>query len=211
MAPTSAVPIRKNEEPTHATDVICCVIARETPCAGLLRAAHCGATLNRKLPGNHVLRGSLMTDIYDKASRSAAMSRIRSGNTTPELRVRSALHRLGYRFRLHRKDLPGKPDIVLPRWSTVVFVHGCFWHSHTCCEGHEPKSNTEYWRAKLARNRERDKRNIDSLRLSGWNCIIIWECQTYSIAKIQRLFSEAMEPGLQKVKEGVISDASTQK
>ena len=86
-----------------------------------------------------------MADMYSKEKRSEIMGRIVAKNTLPEVRVRSVLHRMGYRFRIHRKDLPGKPDIVLPKWKTVILVHGCFWHGHDCCEGHTPKTNSAYW------------------------------------------------------------------
>ena len=133
-----------------------------------------------------------MVDIYDEERRSEIMSRIVSKDTLPEVRVRKALHRLGFRFRLHRKDLPGKPDIVLPKWRTVIFVHGCFWHGHDCCEGHIPKSNTAYWAPKLERNRKRDAEKAEKLKTLGWHRIIIWECQTYSLRKLEDRLREAM-------------------
>jgi DNA mismatch endonuclease (patch repair protein) len=109
------------------------------------------------------------------------MSRIRSRDTVPELQVRSALHRAGYRFRLHRKDLPGRPDIVLPKHSTVVFVHGCFWHRHPGCRfAYLPKSRVAFWRKKFNDNVERDRRNRRDLRRRGWRVITIWECQAGS-------------------------------
>ena len=105
------------------------------------------------------------------------MSRIRSGNTSPEKIVRSILHANGFRFRLHRKDLPGKPDIVLPKFQIVVFVNGCFWHQcPNCKSGRLPKSNLPYW-PKLKRNQERDKKNVLELKKLGWRVITIWECQ----------------------------------
>jgi DNA mismatch endonuclease (patch repair protein) len=111
-------------------------------------------------------------------ARSATMRAIRSRDTKPELRLRSLLHRLGYRFRLHRRDLPGSPDIVLPRWRCVVFVHGCFWHGHGCARGaREPKTNRDYWTAKIARNRARDASAAEALAASGWRVITVWECQ----------------------------------
>jgi DNA mismatch endonuclease (patch repair protein) len=96
----------------------------------------------------------------------------------PELTVRSLAHRLGYRFRLHRKDLPGKPDLVFVSRRKVVLVHGCFWHSHGCKTSHVPKSNTDYWLPKLRQNRLRDRRNIDALAAKGWRPMVIWECET---------------------------------
>lgn len=105
------------------------------------------------------------------------MSRIRGTNTKPELAVRSLLHRMGYRFRLHRKDLPGTPDIVLPGRGTVVFVHGCFWHGHACKRTKMPKSRVEYWAGKIEANRRRDARKRRKLKALGWNVVIIWECE----------------------------------
>lgn len=120
----------------------------------------------------------IVADTFSQRKRSWVMSRIRSGNTSPEKIVRSYLHSYGYRFRLHCKDLPGKPDIVLPRLHTAIFVHGCFWHQCSHCKGGRlPKSNLAYWRGKLKKNQERDKRNIESLKSHGWKVIVIWACQ----------------------------------
>ena len=100
-------------------------------------------------------------------------------DTAPELAVRRLLHRLGYRFRLHRRDLPGTPDVVLPGRRTVVFVHGCFWHGHEGCRGgRTPKTNTAFWRDKIARNKERDARKEAELRAGGWDVVTVWECET---------------------------------
>ena len=111
--------------------------------------------------------------------RSWNMSRIRSSNTVPERLVRSLLHRIGYRFRLHRKDLPGRPDIVLPRYNAVVFVHGCYWHRHTGCRlAYTPKSNREFWQAKFTENVSRDARRYNELTSLGWHVITVWECET---------------------------------
>ena len=99
----------------------------------------------------------------------------------PEMKVRKLVHSLGYRYRLHRKDLPGKPDLVFPKKKSVIFVHGCFWHQHgdpNCLDSRRPKSNTQYWDAKLARNVERDKNHIESLRQKGWRVLVIWGCET---------------------------------
>lgn len=126
--------------------------------------------------------------------RSENMRRIRSANTRPELAVRSALHRLGYRFRLHASQLPGKPDIVLPKYKTVVFVHGCFWHRHRCKKGNRhPRSNTDYWDAKLKKNVARDASNRRQLRLRGWRCITIWECQTKEQVKLADELRQAID------------------
>ncbi|MET3395786.1 DNA mismatch endonuclease (patch repair protein) [Variovorax sp. 1140] len=112
--------------------------------------------------------------------RSALMSRIRSKDTAPELVVRSILHRRGYRFRLHRKDLPGCPDIVLPKHGKVVLVQGCFWHGHACKLGSKPKSNQSYWAPKIAANRARDVRNLALLQDLGWDVLELWECDIRS-------------------------------
>jgi len=110
-------------------------------------------------------------------ARSALMSRIRSVNTKPELLVRRALHNLGYRFRLHVRNLPGCPDIVLPKYRTIIEVKGCFWHGHSCRDGRLPNSNVEYWTPKLLRNRKRDKTNESKLRRLGWSVHCLWECK----------------------------------
>lgn len=120
-----------------------------------------------------------MTDVLTPEQRSLNMSRIRGTDTKPELIVRSTLHRLGYRFRLHRKDLPGNPDIVLPKHNTVIFVHGCYWHRHRCRFGSViPATRTEFWLEKFAANTARDRRNRHQLRALGWRVATIWECQT---------------------------------
>jgi DNA mismatch endonuclease, patch repair protein len=119
-----------------------------------------------------------MSDIVSSEKRSWIMSRIRSRDTRPEIMVRSILHRLGYRFSLRRRDLPGRPDIVLPLRRTVIFVHGCFWHRHRgCIEASNPKSRVPYWTAKFASNIARDRRNRRALMKSGWRVFVVWECQ----------------------------------
>lgn len=112
--------------------------------------------------------------------RSENMRRIRSKGMLPELAVRSMVHRMGFRFRLHRKDLPGKPDLVFVSRRKVIFVHGCFWHAHGCSIAHTPKSNAAYWGPKLQRNHARDARNIEALRAVGWKSLVIWECEIRS-------------------------------
>lgn len=119
-----------------------------------------------------------MADRFSTTKRSEIMSHVRGKDTAPELQVRSWLHALGYRFRLHRKDLPGRPDIVLARYRVAVFVHGCFWHQHPgCLKATLPKPNRERWAAKLARNVERDRENREALELAGWAVAIVWECE----------------------------------
>lgn len=110
--------------------------------------------------------------------RSALMSRIKSKNTKPEMVVRRALHSIGFRYRLHRQDLPGKPDIVLQRYKVVIFVHGCFWHQHKGCKlASSPKSRRHYWLPKLAANVARDRQHVEELEGLGWKCETIWECE----------------------------------
>ena len=120
-----------------------------------------------------------MTDTITPDARSRNMARIRGRDTGPEMRVRRALHAAGFRFRLHRRDLPGKPDLVLPRWRTVVFVHGCFWHRHPGCRNAStPKTRTGFWADKFATNTARDVRAAEALGATGWTVIVIWECET---------------------------------
>ena len=129
-----------------------------------------------------------MTDIVDSQTRSAMMSGIRGKNTKPEMVVRRFLHRMGFRFRLHRRDLPGRPDIVLPKYRTVVEVRGCFWHRHDGCPfAYTPKSNREFWETKLNGNRDRDRRNLRELRELGWRAIEIWECELADDRVLQAL------------------------
>lgn len=126
--------------------------------------------------------------------RSRCMSRIRSKDTGPEIAVRRMAHALGYRFRLHRRDLPGSPDLVFPRLRAVVFVHGCFWHVHSCQRGRVPKSNVSYWAAKRLRNAARDRRARAKLRRMGWRVLTVWECQLRKpelvSAKLARFLAE---------------------
>ena len=119
-----------------------------------------------------------MADNRTKASRSALMSRIGGKNTAPELIVRKLLHALGFRFRLHRRDLPGTPDVVLPRLKTALFVHGCFWHGHGCKIGQPPKSRQDYWLPKIERNKARDAEKAAALEAQGWRVIEVWQCET---------------------------------
>ena len=119
-----------------------------------------------------------MADKISKERRSWNMSRIKGKNTKPELLLRSMLHKAGYRFRLHRKDLPGKPDIVLPKYRKVIFVNGCYWHRHENCPNTTmPKTRTEFWEAKFKDTVKRDKRNTAKLEALGWKVIVVWECE----------------------------------
>jgi DNA mismatch endonuclease (patch repair protein) len=119
-----------------------------------------------------------MTDIFSKDKRSTIMAHISSKNTKPEIIIRKALFAKGYRYRINYNKLPGKPDIVLPKYKTVIFLHGCFWHAHeNCNDAHLPKSNTEFWRKKIGSNEERDKKNMEQLKNLDWSIIIVWECE----------------------------------
>lgn len=119
-----------------------------------------------------------MADSLTPEHRSWNMSRIRSRDTKPELLLRSNLHRAGLRFRVHRRDLPGSPDIVLPKYSTVIFVHGCYWHRHRGCKNATtPSTRTDFWEAKFAGNIKRDEQSIFELREAGWRSLVVWECE----------------------------------
>lgn len=120
-----------------------------------------------------------MADVLTPEQRRFNMSRIRNRNTKPEMIVRSLVHRMGYRYRLHRKDLPGKPDLVFPSRKKIIFVHGCFFHMHDCPYGSvTPKTNAEFWKNKRMGNVERDRRNMEALESDGWRMLTIWECMT---------------------------------
>jgi DNA mismatch endonuclease (patch repair protein) len=126
-----------------------------------------------------------MSDVFTKEKRSEVMSRIRNRDTQPERAVRSMLHRLGYRFRLHRNDLPGKPDIVLPRYNAVVLVHGCFWHRHEGCRlAYTPKSRSEFWLKKFESNVIRDGVVNKELIDLGWHVVTVWECELHYPEKL---------------------------
>ncbi len=129
-----------------------------------------------------------MADVLSKEQRSRCMSHIRSKDTKPEVLVRRFLFAHGFRFRLHRKDLPGKPDIVLPRYKTVIFINGCFWHGHYGCKySNLPATNREFWESKISGNIQRDKETYSRLAQSGWNVIEIWQCQLKPKTKDQTL------------------------
>jgi DNA mismatch endonuclease (patch repair protein) len=133
-------------------------------------------------------------DRLDKNRRSWNMGQIKGRNTAPEMAVRSMLHRAGYRFRLHRKDLPGKPDIVLPGRKTVIFVHGCFWHRHQGCKQcYTPKSNVDFWLAKFTGNIVRDQKNMEVLRKAGWRVVVVWECELGAPEKLQKRLWKLLE------------------
>lgn len=135
-----------------------------------------------------------MADVHSKKTRSFNMSRIRGKDTKPEMVVRSLVHRMGYRFRLHVGDLPGKPDLVLPRHEKVIFVHGCYWHMHRCRFGRViPKTNTEFWQNKRQGNVDRDRRNLRKLRREGWSVLVLWECWTRDPDRIEAKLTEFLD------------------
>ena len=142
-----------------------------------------------------------MVDTISEERRSWNMSRIRSKNTKPELVVRSLLHRMGFRFRLHVKDLPGKPDIVLPKYKTVILIHGCFWHRHEGCSNATiPRSRTEWWIEKFQKNTERDRKAISALENMGYRVFVVWECE------IKRLDIEEFKTWIHSELKNDISD-----
>lgn len=135
-----------------------------------------------------------MADIVDAKTRSRMMANIRGRDTKPELIVRRILHYLGYRFRLHRRDLPGSPDIVLPRHRTVVLVHGCFWHMHDCPKGRvKPKTRAAFWENKRCDNVRRDRRNVRGLRQAGWRVLTVWECRTRDLEQLANRLERKLE------------------
>jgi DNA mismatch endonuclease (patch repair protein) len=136
-----------------------------------------------------------MADFVSPEKRSKIMRGVKQSNTKPEVRVRRALHAMGYRFRLHRKDLPGRPDIVLPRYKLAIMVHGCFWHQHASCkDGRQPTSNTSYWSPKLARNVERDAEKAAALVALGWRVETVWECETKDPETLEQALNLILPP-----------------
>lgn len=133
-----------------------------------------------------------MADKVSKAQRSRNMARVKQKDTAPEMVVRRTLHRLGYRFRLHIQNLPGKPDIVLPRHSKIFFVHGCFWHGHDCPRGKRPATNRDFWDAKLDKNLERDRINEEALRSLGWTVHVIWGCEVQDCVTLEQRILDLM-------------------
>ena len=137
-----------------------------------------------------------MADIVDQQRRSEIMARIRSRDTVPELAVRSMAHRMGFRFRLHRKGLPGRPDLVFVGRRLAVFVHGCFWHRHCgCTNATMPKTRADFWQRKFDGNVERDRRNCEDLTRLGWKSLVIWECETEDSARLESILDAALADG----------------
>jgi DNA mismatch endonuclease, patch repair protein len=138
--------------------------------------------------GHGAVEDMRMADIVTPEKRSAMMAAVRGKNTKPELIVRQLVHRAGYRFRLHRRDLPGAPDLVLPSRRVAIFVHGCFWHGHSGCRyATVPKTRREFWLAKVKANRLRDARAKRALQKSDWRVIVIWECETRHSERLQKV------------------------
>lgn len=137
-----------------------------------------------------------MTDVFTREKRSQLMSRIKGRDTKPEILVRSLVHRMGFRFRIHRRDLPGKPDMVLPRHGKVIFVHGCFWHGHKWCQrSKRPTSNIDFWNKKLDMNIKRDKVFQGKLRSRGWKVLVVWQCETQKPEKLLRKCARFLHVG----------------
>lgn len=145
----------------------------------------CGCNLQRYAKGRKLSigRGWVLVDVVDVATRSRMMSGIQGKNTKPEITIRKALHALGFRYRLHVKDLPGQPDLVLPKYNAILFVHGCFWHGHDCRYFKVPKSRTDFWLEKIIKNQERDLVQISELLNRGWRVLVVWECAVRHVAK----------------------------
>jgi DNA mismatch endonuclease (patch repair protein) len=136
-----------------------------------------------------------MTDVFSPDKRSAVMRRVKGKDTAPELKVRRLLRRLGVGYHLHRSDLPGKPDIVMPGRKLALFVHGCFWHGHDCARGARmPKANRLYWEAKIARNRARDAAHRAALEAKGWHAVTLWECELKDEQALERRLTELVRP-----------------
>ncbi|PBQ22068.1 MULTISPECIES: very short patch repair endonuclease [Pseudomonas] len=136
----------------------------------------------------------MCADVFTPEQRSKVMAKIKGKNTKPEMIVRSTCHRMGLRFRLHRVDLPGKPDLVFTKRKLCLFVHGCFWHQHSGCKyAYQPKSRPEFWIPKLQKNIIRDENAKDSLEALGWKVAVIWECQTKKIDEVESIIKEIIE------------------
>jgi len=134
------------------------------------------------------------SDIMSPAKRSALMSRIRGRDTGPEMTVRRLLHAMGYRFRLHARDLPGKPDVVFRRRRVALFVHGCFWHRHDCGLAYVPKTRADFWQRKFAGNVARDQRTKQELEVAGWRVVAVWECELGDLASLAGRFAKELGP-----------------
>ena len=161
-------------------------------------SGECEGVSERLIPGSTSvgLSRKVMNDFLSPQERSVRMGRVRSKHTTPELRVRRLAHKLGLRFRLHRRDLPGTPDLVLAKHRTVVFVNGCFWHRHAGCRRcTTPRSRTAFWSEKFAQNVARDERNVAALKASGWKVLTIWECETMNPGRLVEILRPMLVQG----------------
>lgn len=133
-------------------------------------------------------------DIFSKTERSRIMSRISGKDTQPELVVRSTLHKMGHRFRLHRDDLPGKPDITLPKHKKIIFVHGCFWHGHEgCLRSKRPSSNIKFWNEKLDKNLKRDQNNLRKIEELGWDALVVWACEVKNLKLLKKKLTSFLD------------------
>lgn len=150
-------------------------------------------------PSRSLAKATDFLTIGVSPERRRNMQAVRSSDTKPEMAVRKLLHRLGYRFRLRRSDLPGKPDIVLPRYRLAVFVHGCFWHRHNCRRATTPKTRTEFWEAKLSKNVARDARVMDALHELGWLTVVIWQCEIRDHQLISDRIAAALNSGASSI------------
>ena len=139
---------------------------------------------------------SRRTDVFSPEKRSEVMRTVKSADTKPEIALRKALFARGFRYRLHVKGLPGKPDLVFPKYCAAIFVHGCFWHGHDCARGARvPKSNRAYWTAKIARNKERDQKTVKALAHSGWRVYVVWECELKDVSAAADRAADWLEEG----------------
>ena len=137
-----------------------------------------------------------MTDVFTPEKRSWIMSRVHQRDTKPEMLVRSMIFRMGFRYRLHRRDLPGSPDVVLSRYKKIIFVHGCFWHRHTGCRfTAKPKTRPAFWAAKFKANQQRDRRAVRALRANGWGVMTVWECETRNPERLSRRIARFFDAG----------------
>ncbi|MFK0033575.1 very short patch repair endonuclease [Pseudomonas monteilii] len=141
-------------------------------------------------------------DIVNAATRSQMMSNIKSKNTSPELTIRKALHSRGFRYRIHPAELPGKPDLLLPKFNTAIFIHGCFWHGHDCKYFKIPKTRTEFWQKKINENKARDQKQIEALTSKGWRVLIVWECA------IRQMKSEGSTELIELIIEWILSPSN---
>lgn len=132
-----------------------------------------------------------MADIFSKKKRSSIMASVRNKGTGPEIRLRKSLFEMGYRYKINDRTLPGSPDIVLPKYKTVIFVHGCFWHGHLgCTKAIKPNSNIEFWKSKIRKNKLRDQKAIFELRKLGWNILIVWDCELRNIKSFSSIIDQ---------------------